>query len=345
MGRFSAVFLFGMMLFVASAAHGALSPYARTDGVHSAASPAIQLSTPEPTPLASERQVASSGVRRGLELTARSESLPDGGIVYDSRGAWLTDAPGGRPVLLTRGPVPRQSVLLPILMYHHVRPIDFQTAGQFASELTLPPAQLEQQLRYLQERGIATVSMMDLWLYLQGRRELPPRAVVLTFDDGYADCYSYAFPILTRFGAKATFFIPTGFLGRADYMTWANLKELAAAGMEIGGHTIGHVDLTTTTGAMRDRELVQSRQDLESNLRVAVRALAYPGGAFNLDAEAAAARAGYLVAVTTRPGAVHERGKIMALPRVRISGTDTLAAFRWKIEQYFPVSAADPQKR
>ncbi len=280
-------------------------------------------------------------VEVSLPASAARNGLPDGGVVYNSRGLWLTDTPGGKPERVDRGPVPRQSALVPILMYHHVRPIDFKTSNHFVSELTLPPSEFEQQLRYLQSRGIATVSMEDLYLYLQGREDLPQRSVILTFDDGYADNYLYALPLLRRYGDRGTFFIATGLTGRSDYMSWADLKELVAAGMEIGGHTIGHVDLAVTPAPLRDRELVESKRALEDHLGVSVTALSYPGGAFNAGAEAAARKAGYVIAVTTRYGAAHDRTKIMELSRVRVSGTDTLPSFRWKIEQYFPVKGPE----
>jgi len=303
---------------VTEAARGAAGP----GSTHVAATPVVQ-----------KREVRAE---MAVSAGRGHDRLPDGGIYANSRGTWLTDAPDGKPELLDRGAVPRQSVLLPILMYHHVRPIDFKTSNRFVSELTLPPAEFQQQLEYLKGRGIATVSMEDLWLYLQGREDPPPLAVILTFDDGYADNYQYALPLLRRYGATATFFIITGLIGKDDYMAWGNLRELVAAGMEIGGHTVAHVDLTVTPPILRDRELSQSKRTLEDKLGVSVRALSYPGGAFNADVEAAARKAGYVIAVTTRPGAVDDRAKIMELPRVRISGTDTLPAFRWKIEQFFP---------
>lgn len=284
---------------------------------------------------------------RGVRVEASAPTwtsanrVPDPGIVYNSRGLWLTDTAQAKPERVDRGPVPRQSALVPILMYHHVRPIDFKTSTRFTGELTLPPTEFEQQLRYLQERGIATVGMEDLFLYLQGRADLPTRSVVLTFDDGYADNYQFAFPLLRRYGSKGTFYIATGFTGQNDYMTWSNLREMVAGGMEIGDHTIAHVDLAKSSPAMRDRELTESKRALQDNLGVAIRALAYPGGAFNAEVTAAARKAGYVIAVTTQPGAVHDRSKVMELTRVRISGFDTLANFRGKIEHYFPVKGPE----
>lgn len=143
-------------------------------------------------------------------------------------------------------------------------------------------------------------------------------------------------PLLKQYGCKGTFFVTTWFTGQGDYMSWQNLRDLVDSGMEVGAHTISHVDLAQVSPATRAKELEEPKRVLEGNLGVAVRALSYQGGAYNQEAISAARKAGYAVAVTTRPGALHELGKTMALPRVRTSGFDTAAAFAWKIEQFFP---------
>ncbi len=343
MGRVSAVFFFTLLLALSAGVQqllvGSLPANVAIGRVAMAkvAGPGPRVSSAHPVSLAQPQGVRVAGAAK---MAFDNSRLPDGGVIYNRLGAWLTDTPQGKPELLDRGPVPRNSLLLPILMYHHVRPIDFKTSNRFVSELTLPPAEFEQELRYLKNRGIATVSMEDLYRYFQGEEDLPAHAVVLSFDDGYLDNYQYALPLLRQFGAKGTFFIATGFTGQKDYMTWADLKEMVAAGMEIGDHTISHVDLRIVSPAVREKELTQSKRTLEEKLGVAVRALSYPGGAFNAGVIAAATNAGYVSAVTTRYGALHSRSKIMELSRVRISGRDTLPSFRWKIEQFFPMKAS-----
>ena len=261
-------------------------------------------------------------------------------LVYDRRGLWITD--GDRlESRVDRGPVPRQSVLLPVLMYHHVQPIDFSTSNAFVSDLTLPPTQFEQQLRYLRDRGFKSVKMEDLYLFLQGRRDLSPLSVILTFDDGYLDSYQYAYPLLVRYGFTGTFFIITGLVGQKSYMTWAQLKEMVAGKMEIGSHTINHPDLAHLSATQLDRELNGSKRVLEDTLGVAVRALSYPSGSYNQNVVVAAQKAGYVAAVTTRYGAMQQGAKALEMPRVRIHGTYTLPTFRWAIEQYFPVGGPE----
>ena len=258
--------------------------------------------------------------------------------VFDRRGFWQEDMSTGRAVRIAGAIKPVSSALVPILMYHSVRPIDFKTSNAFVSSLTLPPAEFERELVYLKSRGFTSITMRDLALHLRGELDLPSKPVILTFDDGFMNDYQYALPLLKTYGFTGTFFIITGFVGKAEYMTWDQVIDLERSGMEIGSHTITHPDLTTLTPAVRDQQLSMAKQTLEEKLGVQITSLSYPGGAYNAAVAAAASRAGYETAVTTHYGADHPAGKPMELSRVRIQGTDQLGSFKWKIEQFFPVS-------
>ena len=262
--------------------------------------------------------------------------------VFDRRGFWQEDMSTGQATRIAHSTNPPLSALVPILMYHSVRPIDFKTANAFVSSLTLPPTEFERELIYLKSRGFTSITMRDLALHLQGEQDLPAKPVVLTFDDGFMNDYQYALPLLKAYGFTGTFFIITGLVGKPEYMTWEQVIDLTRSGMEIGSHTITHPDLTVVAPAVRDQQLSVSKRTLDEKLGVQITSLSYPGGAFNADVEAAARRAGYEVAVTTRYGATHPAAKPMELSRVRIQGTDQLGSFKWKIEQFFP--AGGPPK-
>jgi peptidoglycan/xylan/chitin deacetylase (PgdA/CDA1 family) len=122
--------------------------------------------------------------------------------------------------------------------------------------------------------------------------------VSLTFDDGYDNQATVAGPMLAAHGMVGTFFVPSGFVGSTGYMTWAQVSALAAAGNEIGGHTIHHYDLTTVTPAVAEQEICGDRNTLLSH-GLSVTDFAYPDGHYNPALELIAQHCGYNSARTT----------------------------------------------
>ncbi len=289
----------------------------------------------QPTPLPVRASASAPG--GSTSRSGEAQGAPQAAVKQRGAGDGSREPPASlslaAPVPAT---APRQPLLLPVLMYHHVRPIDFKTADALASSLTLPPAEFEKQMRFLGERGFKTVRLSEVARALSGQLVLPPRSVVLTFDDGYLDNYQHALPALKARGFSGTFFVITGLVGEDDYMSWEQISEMSRGGMEIGSHTINHPDLRYSAPSVRDRELAVSKRRLEEATGQPVAAFAYPSGAHSADAVAAVRKAGYSVAVTTRYGALQDVTRPLEMPRVRIQGTDGLAAFRWTIEQFFP---------
>lgn len=203
---------------------------------------------------------------------------------------------------------PRHAV--PILMYHVIAP--------GPDNLHVPPAELEAQLRLLSEHGYETVSMQHLASHFAHGTPLPERPIVLTFDDGYISAYTAALPLLQQYGMTATFFIVTGLVGQAGYVTWDHVAALAAAGMEIGAHTVSHPDLRGLTGAALLHEVAGSGQALEGRLGLPVSVFAYPAGKYNAEA-VAAVRDHYEAAVTTLPGAATPCQDPVLWHRIRVN--------------------------
>lgn len=199
---------------------------------------------------------------------------------------------------------------VPILMYHVIAP--------GPNNLYVPPHELEAHLRTLSEHGFTTVSLQQLADHFTHGVPLPERPVVLTFDDGYVSVYTAALPLLQQYDMTATFFIVTGLVGQAGYMTWEQVAELAAAGMEIGAHTVLHQDLRWLDDAERRHEIAGSAQTLIDKLGVAVTAFAYPAGAYN-DETVAIVREHFTAAVTTLPGAATPCQDPMLWHRIRIN--------------------------
>jgi peptidoglycan/xylan/chitin deacetylase (PgdA/CDA1 family) len=180
---------------------------------------------------------------------------------------------------------------------------------------------------YLEKNGYHTVTLEQIYAAMAGMAELPTKPVVITFDDGGLDDYTVAFPILRAHHFTATFFVITGFVGKSICVSWQDLRAMRADGMEIESQTVRHPDLTTVSSTRLSQELSDSRTALVQNLNETPIALAYPSGAFNQQVEAAVREAGYLVAVTTRPGRVLNPGSSYAWPRLRVASDLSITGF------------------
>jgi peptidoglycan/xylan/chitin deacetylase (PgdA/CDA1 family) len=231
-------------------------------------------------------------------------------------------APGPGAVI----PRGRPSVRVPILEYHYVR-VNPNPRDQLGFNLSVTPANLAAQMDWLAARGYHSIDIADLRAYFAGQVDLPPRPVVLTFDDGYEDFYTAAWPVLRRHRFKAVSYVVPGLLGSRAYMTPAQVHELDRAGVEIGSHSVHHVDLTRVDQETLDIELQASRGYLENLLDHPVLDFCYPSGKFNARVEAAVAASGYQSATSELPGTAHGEADRLAWTRVRVPGGEQLPDF------------------
>src|SRR5205085_6242065 len=134
------------------------------------------------------------------------------------------------------------------------------------------PKAFAQQMAYLVSGGYTTVTLDDVIQAVLTGKALPQRPVVLTFDDGYEDFYTAAFPVLEQDGLKATSFIITGRVGMSDYLTWDQMKAMQASGLvQFESHTVHHVDMSQISLVRAQKELTDSKVALEEHLGVVVR--------------------------------------------------------------------------
>lgn len=213
-------------------------------------------------------------------------------------------------------------------MYHYVRTVD-PAQDQLGYNLSVTPEQLTAQLDYLVAHGYHTI---DLAL-LSKDDPLPEKPIILTFDDGYADFATAAWPIIKAHQMTAVQYVVSGFIGRAGYLSADQVKQLATEGVVIGAHTVHHLNLTTLDAGRLTAELTESKTMLEALIGQPVPWFAYPAGRYDATVLAAIQQAGYAQAVTTNAGFATNQDDRFQLPRVRISGGDSLAAFAQKIEQ------------
>ena len=142
-------------------------------------------------------------------------------------------------------------------------------------------SEFEQFVSQLRKLGYQSVSSRQFRTWQRGEATLPERSVVLTFDDGYASHVEIVAPLLVRYRFSGTFFISVEQVGRPGYLTWEQVRKLVFLGMEIGSHGMSHRPLTNLSSAQLQEELVNSKQILEQQLGVPIRALAAPGGFWN----------------------------------------------------------------
>ncbi|NNJ10807.1 polysaccharide deacetylase family protein [Chloroflexales bacterium ZM16-3] len=263
----------------------------------------------------------------------------------DLGGAAVQTPQQGVPVALDPPPSPAPAVppfaaapagqrpYVPILMYHYVRSVD-AAADPLGYGLSVTPAQFAAQLDWLRRSGYDTVQMSALAACIRGESPCPARAVALTFDDGYMDAYTDALPLLQQYGDTATFYIVSGFVGHDAYMGWDEIRALRDAGMEIGAHSISHIDLTTLSYYENVDQIARSGSEIAAEIGAPVRSFCYPAGQFNADIAKITSDAGYTSATTTIQEGPQD--DLFALPRIRVYGDMSQDGFQATIAAYLP---------
>jgi peptidoglycan/xylan/chitin deacetylase (PgdA/CDA1 family) len=223
-------------------------------------------------------------------------------------------------------PAGRPAVKVPILMYHYIR-INPDPRDRLGFDLSVTPADFTAQMDWLQANGYHPVDLNDLRGYLLGHGTLPDKPVVLTFDDGYRDMYTTAFPILHAHHFKGVAYIVSGFLNSPYNVTSQQVVDLEDNGIQIASHTVSHVDLTRVSAGELYHQLVDSKIALETLVGHPIVDFCYPSGRFNDAVARAVEAAGYQTATTTQPGIVHSAGDRFLWTRVRVDGGEPLSQF------------------
>jgi peptidoglycan/xylan/chitin deacetylase (PgdA/CDA1 family) len=227
----------------------------------------------------------------------------------------------------TRRPLPAEAAV-PILMYHYVGDAP-PNADRLRRELTVDAAALDAQLAWLRDNGYTTISLDHLFDFLTGGAPLPPKPIVLTFDDGYLDAYTVAFPALKRNNQTATFFVVTDFINynNPEHATWPMLREMSDAGMRIESHSRTHIDLRKRSNAVLVWELLGPVEQIEAYTGRRPRFFCYPTGKHDAAVIKILQDIGTNAAVTTDFGRTHRLADAMLWRRLRVRNTTTLEQF------------------
>ena len=239
------------------------------------------------------------------------------------------------PVLAPATP-PVNHLIIPIFMYHHVSSLP--THNPLDYSLTVTSTDFDAQLSWLQQQGYHSITMTELFDTFYEGKALPFKPMMLTFDDGYADVYTYALPALIAHHDRGVFYIISGLIG-GNYMTWDQVRTLARFGMQIASHTVHHVNIgQPPDGLTTQEELVTSKTTLEAELDEPIQFFCYPvGEPFVHDSLAERQivledlfEDGYLSATldpTVLNSALQNSQWPYQLPRIRVSGGESLEAF------------------
>ena len=202
-----------------------------------------------------------------------------------------THTTAGRWLVLKGGPADLEAPILPpttlhatavnvpILMYHHIS--DVPTHNALDASLTVTTSLFNQQLDHLKTRGYSTITFNQLFDALYYNGPLPSKPIILTFDDGYDDAYTVAYPALVKHGFSGMFYIITGKVGWQGQMTWHQLGQMLANGMQMGSHTVHHVDMGqvyTDSPEQAQQELQVSRATMQQRLSIVIQQFCYPSG-------------------------------------------------------------------
>lgn len=232
----------------------------------------------------------------------------------------FTASPSPTPTWVIQGP---DAVIVPILIYHHID-VSPTNNPHFVS-----PEKFEEQLKLLRDWGYTSISTTLLVQAITEGALLPPRPILLTFDDANQDNYTNAFPLMQKYGFTGVLYLPFYYIGAPGCLTVEQIKEMVAAGWEVGSHSLTHPDLRQIVQSARMRaEIVESRRKLEELLGVPILTFAYPFGSVGNAAIDYVKSAGYIAGMGATGYTAHQWKSILYnLQRIEIRGNEDARTF------------------
>ena len=237
----------------------------------------------------------------------------------------------------------RSGKRVPILMYHSVSDNLFGRSHPYY-QINTSRVIFARQMRWLRQNGYRTMDLTEMLAALETGQDVSMR-VVITFDDGYQDFYTDAFPVMKQCGFGATIFLATDRIKDApqrlegvDYLTWREVRELHAEGIRFGSHTVTHPDLRSLGPDQIDYELAYSKDTIEQKLGTPVESFAYPFAFPEEDRGFARflmdvlENQGFDNGVSSIIGRAHSGNNRFFLPRLPINSWDDAWLLRAKLE-------------
>lgn len=227
-----------------------------------------------------------------------------------------------------------------VLMYHQIG--EFEPMAAHRSTYC-HVHRFAAQMAWLHRFGYTALRIDDVLACVRGEREIPARAVALTFDDGYENFYQYAWPILQRYRFPAMVYLISGMIGQPaswfardgratpPLMDAARLRQLRKEGVDFGGHSVSHVKLAEQDRERMRHEIFDCKTQLEDTPGEPVAHFCYPYGSHDIATVEAVAEAGYTSATTCVRGRASAQDDPLTIPRKAISYGDNLLGFAWRL--------------
>ena len=236
-----------------------------------------------------------------------------------------TAAPKISPVHSTLPPSPiptatwvyqgSDKVVVPILLYHHIG------YSPTRSLYYVSPDQFEKQLKLLRDWEYTSIATELLVKAIKEGALLPPRPILITFDDGNLDNYTAAFPLMQKYGFTGTLYVGGYSLGAPGFLSVDQIQEMAGSGWEIGSHGMRHPDLSMSRTQELDYEIAESKYFLEKTLELPIRSFAYPFGYGDEGAYHRVYTAGYIAGLVVGSTSIQNSNHLFTLNRFDIKGT------------------------
>jgi peptidoglycan/xylan/chitin deacetylase (PgdA/CDA1 family) len=213
------------------------------------------------------------------------------------------------------------AVVVPILLYHRIG------VSPTNNPYYIPPERFEEQMKLLHDWEYTVIPVELLVKAITEGADLPPRPVIITFDDGDISVYTTAFPIMQKYGMTGVTYIVGNYMGTEGYMSPDQLKELVAAGWEMGSHSRSHRNLTKLEPAVQRMEIVEARRVLQDATGDQVLSFAYPFGIMNSGVGSYVHFAGYVAAMGLGFTPDQGKGNLFWLQRRDIKGDSDIKQF------------------
>lgn len=213
--------------------------------------------------------------------------------------------------------IEKKDYRIPIVTYHYIEYVK-DPLDTIRKSLDIVPFIFEKELEVLKNNNYQTLFVKEIPKILSGETPYSSKSAVLTFDDGYEDFYTDAFPLLKKYKIKATIYVVYDFIGRKGFLNEKEIKEIIDSKLvEVGSHTLDHFYLKKSSKSIAAEQIIDSKKMLEDKFNIKIETFAYPYGAFDQEAINLVKSTGYTAAVSVIPGIKHSDEDLFYLYRIR----------------------------